>query len=69
MEGLFSKEEKTLTVCKAMESANNNMRDLQGSLMETGQNEKSLKGEYSAEKKALCVTDAKNNMRQRNIRF
>lgn len=35
-----------------MESANKNVRDLQGLLMEeTGQNVKSLKGVYSAEKK------------------
>ncbi len=37
--------EKALTVCQAMESANKNVRDLQGLLMEeTGQNVKSLKG-------------------------
>ncbi len=50
--------EKALTICLAMESANKNVRDLQGLLMEeTGQNVKSLKGAkavhrvYSVEKK------------------
>ncbi len=56
--------EKALTVCQAMESANKNVRDLQGLLMEeTGQNVKSLKGATAVHR--VCSVEKKG--RQKDI--